>query len=158
MADEQKIKHLVRIGNSDISGHKTILVALTKIKGIGFVFANTVCKVAGLDRMKKAGLLNSSEIEKLTDVISNPVKYNIPSWLFNRKKDLESGEDKHVMMGDLIFVKQQDIRRLQKVKSNRGLRHAAGLPLRGQRTKSNFRRNKGKAVGVKRKGGKSGRV
>ena len=62
-------------------------------------------------------------------------------------------------MGDLIFSKQQDVRRLQKIKSYRGLRHAANLPLRGQRTKSNFRRNKGKAVGVKRKkGSKSGRV
>ena len=45
-----------------------------------------------------------------------------------------------------------DLRRLKKIKSNRGLRHQWGLPVRGQRTKSNFRRSKGKAVGVKRKG------
>ena len=46
---------------------------------------------------------------------------------------------------------ENDVKREQKTKSYRGLRHAIGLPVRGQRTKSNFRRNKGKAVGGKKK-------
>ena len=159
MAEEQKVKHIVRIANTDVSGQKAIVIALTKIRGIGYVFANTACKLAHVDKTKKAGLLEPGEVEKLTEVIQDPAKFNVPSWLFNRRKDYETGEDKHIIMGDLIFTNQQDVRRLQKIKSYKGLRHASGLPLRGQRTKSNFRRNKGKAVGVKRKkGGKSGRV
>ncbi len=159
MAGEQKIKHIVRIGNTDLSGYKAVVVALTKIKGIGYNFANAVCSAAGIDKTKKAGLLDSSEVEKLSKIIENPAKHNIPSWMFNRKKDLESGVDMHLHTNSLIFTTQQDIRRLQKIKSYRGIRHALGLPLRGQRTKSNFRKNKGKAVGVKRKkGAKSGRV
>jgi len=55
------------------------------------------------------------------------------------------------LVGDLKFTKENDIKLLKKVKSYRGMRHALGLPVRGQRTKSNFRRNKGKAsLGVKR--------
>jgi small subunit ribosomal protein S13 len=158
MADE-KIRHIVRIANADLKGDKAIIVALTKIKGVGYMFSNVVCKTAQIDMMKKTGHLNDNEIQKLTDIIGNPEKYKIPSWLYNRRKDYDTGLDKHLISSDLQFTKDNDIKRLQKIKSYRGLRHAVGLPLRGQRTRSNFRRNKGKAVGVKRKkGSKSGRV
>lgn len=157
MADE-KIKHIIRVVNTDLKGHIAIVVAMTKIKGIGFMYANAVCKLAHVNRTIKAGLLDASQVSRLEEVIKNPEKFKIPVWMYNRRKDYETGEDMHIMMGDLIYVKQQDVRRMQKTRSYRGLRHAAGLPLRGQRTQSNFRRNKGKAVGVKRKGGKSGRV
>ncbi len=158
MADE-KIRHIVRIANTDLSGHKAVLVAMTKIKGMGIMFANAVCKRANVNIMKKAGLLNEKEIQSINDVIQNPAKHKIPVWMYNRRRDYDTGEDKHLLSSDLHFTQQQDIRRLQKIKSRRGLRHAAGLPLRGQKTRSNFRRQKGKAVGVKRKkGSKSGRV
>ena len=156
--EEKKLKPMVRVGNTDIKGNIAIVIGLAKVKGVGHMFANAACKVANVDIQKKSGYLEMSEIEKLTDVIQIAKKYKLPLWLFNRRNDYETGEDRHILMGDLLFAKQQDVRRLQKIKSNRGLRHAAGLPLRGQRTQSNFRRNKGKAVGVKRKGGKSGRV
>ena len=155
---EQSIKHLIRVANTDIKGNKAVVVAMTKIKGIGPIFANAVCKLANVPRTKKAGLLDSGEVQRLTDVIQNPGKYKIPVWMFNRRGDIETGEDKHLLVADLDFAKQQDIRRLQKIKSYRGMRHAAGLPARGQRTKGNFRRIRGKAVGVKRKKGKGGRV
>jgi len=157
MADE-KIRHIVRIANADLKGDKSLVIGLTKIKGIGFMFSNVVCKIAQVDIRKKVGLLNENEIQKLNDVITNPKKYKIPIWLYNRRRDYDTGEDKHLISSDLKYTQENDVRRLQKIKSYRGLRHAAGLPMRGQRTRSNFRRNKGKAVGVKRKGGKSGRV
>jgi small subunit ribosomal protein S13 len=53
----------------------------------------------------------------------------------------------------LKFAKENDVKMMKKIKSYRGLRHQWSLPVRGQRTKSNFRRNKGKgSLGVKRKG------
>jgi len=156
---EEKIKHIVRIVNTDVRGNQEVVISLSKIKGVGHMFANMTCKLAGVDRHKKSGLLTETEIKRLEEVIKNPVKNNVPSWMLNRQEDVETGEDMHLITGDLQFTNAQDVRRLQKIKSYKGFRHAAGLPLRGQRTKSNFRRNKGKAVGVKKKSGaKSGRV
>jgi small subunit ribosomal protein S13 len=105
--------------------------------------------------------LNSSEIERLTDVIMHPVKYNVPEWMMNRKKEFDTGKTAHLIIGDLDYAVEQDLRRMKKIKSYKGVRHSVGLTVRGQRTKSNFRRNKGKVVGVKRKTeskSKSGKV
>ncbi|MCM2325167.1 MAG: 30S ribosomal protein S13 [Candidatus Woesearchaeota archaeon] len=148
---EEKAKHIVRIANTDVTGSKSILIAMTKIKGIGFIFSNAVCKAAHVNKFKKAGLLDLTEVDRIQEVIANPGKYNIPSWMFNRKYDIEAGETKHIISGDLTFAVSQDIRRMQKIRSYKGVRHNVGLTVRGQRTKSNFRRNKGKAVGVKKK-------
>jgi small subunit ribosomal protein S13 len=149
MAEE--IKHLVRIANTDLPGHKAIKVAITKIKGIGYMYGNMVCNKAGIDANKKAGALNTSEIDRLNDVIENPAKYKVPAWMLNRRMDYTTGENMHLRTGDLDFTVEQDIRRLKKIRCYRGIRHSVGQPVRGQRTKSNFRRNKGKAVGVKKK-------
>jgi len=78
--------------------------------------------------------------------------------MLNRRKDYETGEDKHLLSSDLAFTKDNDIKMLKKIKSYKGMRHAFGLPVRGQRTRSNFRRNKGKVTGVQKKKIKSGKV
>jgi small subunit ribosomal protein S13 len=150
MADEQ-VKHIVRIANTDLVGEKAVKVALTKIKGIGVMYSNMVCRLANVKIDKKTGLLNSSEIERLNDVLLHPHKFSVPQWMMNRRKDWETGKTTHLITSDLDFTHEQDLRRLKKIKSYRGLRHVSGLTVRGQRTKSNFRRNKGKVVGVKRK-------
>ena len=54
----------------------------------------------------------------------------------------------HLLTGNLTFYKENDIKRMKKIKSLKGMRHQKGLPVRGQRTKSHFRKNKGKVVGV----------
>ena len=53
----------------------------------------------------------------------------------------------------MSFTQDNDIKMLKKIKSYKGIRHSLGLPVRGQRTRSNFRKNKGKVMGVKRKEG-----
>jgi small subunit ribosomal protein S13 len=79
--------------------------------------------------------------------------------MLNRKKDPEDNLDRHLIGSSLTFTQDNDIKMLKKIKSYKGLRQSLGLPARGQRTKSNFRKNKGKVLGVKRKGGsKAGRV
>jgi len=65
---EEKIRHIVRIANTDLKGSSPIIVALTKIKGIGFMFSNAICKTAGVSRTTKAGLLTDAQISKLDEV------------------------------------------------------------------------------------------
>lgn len=146
---QENFKHIVRIANVDIPGEKQLRVALTKIKGIGTNIAQVACVLAKLDPAKKTGNLEDSEISTLNDVINNPGKAGMPEWMFNRRKDMESGVTKHLLTGSLNFVQDNDLKRLKKIKTLRGMRHQKKLPVRGQRTKSNFR--KGKSLGVKRK-------
>lgn len=154
----EEFKHLVRIANADLKGEKKILNSLRSIHGVGFMFANLVCELAKVEPSKKTGELSDKEISQIEKVIEDPVKAGAPNWMLNRRKDMETGEDIHIMTNDLKFIKDNDIKLLKKIKSYRGNRHARGLPVRGQRTKSNFRKNKGKATGVKKRAGaKSGR-
>ncbi len=155
----KNFRHIVRIANADLKGEMPLYIALTKVKGIGPMYSNLVCHFSGLDRFEKVGNIPEKDLDKVRDVIDNPEKYDIPDWMKNRRHDYETGADMHLIDTDLRFNKDNDIKRLKKIKAYRGYRHAFGLPSRGQRTKSNFRRNKGKAVGVrKRKGAKAGRV
>ena len=107
-----------------------------------------------LDKKKQVGYLTEEEVKKIESLIKNPE--SIPDWMLNRQKDLKDGKSKHLVSGDLKLTKGFDIKRLQRIKSYRGLRHAAGLPCRGQRTRAHFR--KGKSLGVVRKAvkGKTG--
>jgi len=149
---QEEFKHVVRINNTDIKGEKHLSIGLKRIKGVGINLANAVCLISGIEKSKKIGYLTIEEIRKLEEVIRNPHQFNIPNWMLNRRRDYEDNVDKHLLMSDLDFTKDNDIKRMRMIKSFKGIRHGLGLPLRGQRTKSNFRRNKGKVTGVKRKG------
>ena len=148
MAD---FKHIIRIGNTDIPGERTILHGLTKIKGVSVMYANSALRLAGINVEARAGDLSDKDVEKLDNVVKSPLESGMPEWMVNRRKDLETGEDKHLLGGDIEFIKDQDIKRMKKAKTYRGMRHAQGLTARGQRTKGNFRRNKGRGPGVQKK-------
>lgn len=143
-------KHIIRIGNTDLDGNKNILFAMNKIKGVGVPFAKMALSLAGIDTDKKAGNLLGSEVKTLNEVVTNPEDNGAPAWMLNRRKDYETGEDKHLLGPDLEFQIQQDIKRMSKTKSYKGLRHQWGLTVRGQRTRSNFR-NKSGTLGVNKK-------
>jgi small subunit ribosomal protein S13 len=140
---------IVRIMSKDIEGKTGVYAGLTKIKGVSWSISNAVCKVLGLDKRKKIGALDEGEIKKISDFIKNP---QLPERLFNRRFDFETGESKHLTGNDLDLKKDFDIKRLKGIKSYRGLRHLSGLPVRGQRTKGHFRKNRMKGVGIKKKG------
>ena len=147
--EEKKYEEkLIRILSKDIEGGLKLYVGLTKIKGISWSLANAICRYLNLDKNRKIGSLSKEEIEKINSFIKNP---KIPSYLLNRKMDIETGENRHLIGSDLELQKEMDIGRLKKIKSYRGYRHALGLPLRGQRTKSHFRKNKKRGVGIKKK-------
>ena len=82
-------------------------------------------------------------------MIQNPGKHGVPSWAFNRRKDMETGQDMHFLASKLEITQKMDIDNLKKIRCYRGVRHMAGLPVRGQRTRSSFRKS-GKTVGVSR--------
>lgn len=143
------VKGIVRMSESDLDGFKKTAHALLKIKGIGKSLAGIITDISGVDQNKMIGTLTDDEIKKLEDIILNPRKYGIPAFLLNRRSDPETGEDLHKTTSDLIFTKKTDIDNLKKIQCYKGVRHQAGLPVRGQRTRSSFRTGSG--IGVVKK-------
>lgn len=144
-------ERMVRIISKDIEGKMKIYPGLTKIKGVSWGMANATCGVLKIDKNRKIGSLTDNEVKTISEFLKNP---KVPNYLLNREKDFETGEDKHLVGGDLELQKEFDIKRLKKIKSYKGYRHISGLPLRGQRTRSNFRKNRKKGAGIKKKGKK----
>ena len=95
------------------------------------------------------GSLSEGELSKLEDAIRDPAKHGIPSRLFNRRKDLDSGRDMHLVGPDLALRTKADLDLMKDIRSWKGIRHSLGLKVRGQRTRTTGR--SGKAVGVKKK-------
>jgi small subunit ribosomal protein S13 len=141
---------LIRILSKDIPGNKDIYSGIQAIKGISWSFSNALCRQLKLKKSKKIQDLTEEEIKKISDFIKNP---NLPVFLINRRKDYDSGKNKHLYGTDLDLQKEFDIKRLKKIKSYKGIRHLTGQPVRGQRTKSHFRTNRKKtgATGIKKK-------
>ncbi len=119
---------MVRIAGIDIP-NKSIKIALTYIYGVGRTIAVEVCKKANIDPDKKADDLNSDEIAALRKIL----------------------EDEYVIEGRLRTQVAMNINRLKDIACHRGLMHRKGLPVRGQRTKTNARTRKGKRKTVANK-------
>lgn len=146
---EAKSEEIVRIAGNDIPGNYRVLYGLKKIKGVGFSFSNAILRALNISHDRRIAELKEEDVEKIEDVIKDPAKYKIPPWLYNRRFDRETSADMHLTEGDLIIKQKFDIRRLEKINAYRGIRHKLGLPVRGQRTRTSFR--KGRGVGVIRK-------
>ncbi|MDH5448062.1 MAG: 30S ribosomal protein S13 [Candidatus Bathyarchaeota archaeon] len=145
----KEFRHITRIVETDLDGTLKVARAISKIKGIGISMANTIVKKGEINPEIRLGFLSDQDLEKLEDIIENPTKYDLPEWLFNRQKDLETGKNLHLTGSDLVLQTKTDINLLKATKSWKGYRHSYGLKVRGQRTKTTGR--KGKAIGVKKK-------
>ena len=148
---EDEFKHLVRISRKDVSGNKTIEQALTEIKGVGISLSKTMCRVLDLDLDAKIGYIADEDVLKIEEILENPLDHGIPAWMLNRREDYVTGENIHLIESDLDMTLRDDLNRMKKTRSYKGGRHEVGLPVRGQRTKSTFR--KSSSVGVKRSRG-----
>ncbi len=150
MAEKKIIdEKIIRILSTDIPGKRKIFVGLTRIKGVSWSFANAICSSLNIDKTRTIESLSREEIDRISEFIKNP---KVPNFLLNRRNDFETGKNVHLTGNDLDLQKELDIKRLKKIRSYRGLRHATGQPTRGQRTKSHFRTmGKKKAVGVQSK-------
>ena len=117
---------MARISGVNIPTNKRIRVALTYIFGIGPKIANDICNEASVDITMRVSQLKDEEINKIREII----------------------DAKHSVEGDLRRKVSMDIKRLTDLGSYRGLRHRKKLPVRGQRTHTNARTRKGKAVAI----------
>ncbi len=115
-----------RIIGVDIPGNKRVEYALRYIYGIGPAKALEIIEKTGIDRDLKAADLSQEQISSITKILQNDM----------------------LVEGDLRRSVAADIRRLQQINSYRGIRHRRGLPVRGQRTKTNARTRKGKKITI----------
>jgi len=146
---QTEFKHRIRISKTDLEGKNPLEYALQDMKGIGRAMARAVIRVTELDPKQQAGYLADEDVLKIESVLEDPATHGIPSWMFNRKKDVYSGLDKHLIETDLVLTVQEDITNMKKIRCYKGVRHELRLPCRGQRTRGSFR--KGTSMGVKRK-------
>ena len=117
---------MARISGVNIPTNKKINIALTYIFGIGNRVAGDICSEASIDITKRVSELNDEDLNKIRDLI----------------------DQKHSVEGDLRRKISLDIKRLNDLGCYRGLRHRKKLPVRGQRTHTNARTRKGKAVAI----------
>lgn len=143
---EFEAESLIRILSTDIPGNKPIYAGLKRIKGVSWSFANAVCQKLKINKNKKIKDLDEKEIAKISEFIKNP---QVPEFMLNRRQDRETGKNEHLTGADLEMKKEFDIKRMRKIKCYKGIRHSLGQPVRGQRTKAHFRKNK--TVGVMKK-------
>jgi small subunit ribosomal protein S13 len=148
----ERPREVVRIVGTDVPATLSLYAGLTKIKGISWALSNAVCYTLAFDKKRKVSTLTPEEIDKISVFIKDP---KLPAWLLNRKRDIETGMPKHLIATELDLQREFDIRRMRRIRSYKGVRHSLGQPVRGQRTRSHFRK-KGKAVGVTRVKAKPG--
>jgi|TARA_A100001037_G_scaffold273281_1_gene270080 small subunit ribosomal protein S13 len=150
LSEDPDFKYIIRIANSDVSGEERLGFALTSIRGVGPRISNAIIQKLKLNPEELAGNLTDKNVDEIENAVQNINEF-VPSWLLNRQKDYDTGENIHPVSVDLKMVHDDDLNRMKKVKSYKGIRHASGHKVRGQRTYSNGRR--GLALGVsKRKG------
>ena len=120
---------MARIAGVDIPNNKRVEIALTYIYGIGRKSSNDILAKTGIDPDKRAKDLTEDEIAKLRDVIEN----------------------EYTVEGDLRRDVALNIKNMIEINCYRGIRHRKGLPVRGQRTKTNARTRKGPAKTIANK-------
>jgi small subunit ribosomal protein S13 len=145
----QEYRHILRIMGTDVQGTLKTVYALTKIKGVSLSLASAILKKANVNPDLRVGFLTETDLNKIEEIIQDPTKYGLPAWLFNRRKDAETGKDVHMISADLVLRTKTDVDDEKAMRSWRGYRHAYGLKVRGQRTKTTGRA--GKSLGVKKK-------
>ncbi len=121
-----------RIFGIDIPNNKRLEYSLRYIYGVGPTRARQLVQESGLDPDRRAGDLSEEEMNKIANLIA---------------------EHQFIVEGDLRRDVASNIKRLQAIRAHRGIRHQRGLPVRGQRTKTNARTRKGgrKTIGAVRK-------
>ncbi|MEM0286843.1 MAG: 30S ribosomal protein S13 [Nitrososphaerota archaeon] len=143
-----EFRGIVRLAGRDLDGTKRIVYALKDIKGLNVTLSSALVNSLKLDPRMRLGQLSDAQLMELEKVLKDLRIVNLPPFLFNRRKDIETGENSHLFESDLAFVIKNDIEREKLLNSWRGIRHSLGLKVRGQRTRTTGR--KGQTVGVRK--------
>ena len=117
---------MARIAGVNVPSSKRLVIALTYILGIGKKYANDICSTVSIDKNKRVNDLTEDEIIKIRECI----------------------DKSYIVEGDLRRSVSNNIKRLTDLGCYRGLRHRNKLPVRGQRTHTNARTRKGKAIPI----------
>merc|ERR1712118_494222 len=131
--------HVIRLLNSNVDGKEKTIYALTNIRGIGRRFADLVCKKGEMNLAKRAGELSVEQLEKLMEIVANPQAYKIPRWYVNNQNDYKHGEYSQITVDQIDSHMRDNLERLKKIRSHRGIRHFWGVRVRGQHTKTTGR-------------------
>ncbi len=149
----REAQSIIRLAGRDINGMLPIRRALSQVKGLGgnisYALAYAIENKLGIPESTKLSDLSEEQFAKVEDVIKDPLKYGIPSFLLNRRKDFETGKDTHTIGNDAVFNVRQDVNREISLRTWKGLRHQWGQKVRGQHSRSTGRT--GATVGVNKK-------
>ena len=117
---------MARLAGVNVPSSKRLVIALTYILGIGKKYANDICSTVSIDKNKRVNDLTEDEVIKIRECI----------------------DKSYIVEGDLRRSVSNNIKRLTDLGCYRGLRHRSKLPVRGQRTHTNARTRKGKAIPI----------
>ena len=106
-----------------VDGNAMVEQGLTQIAGIGRRMAQAIVIVANINPNLRIGVIPEKDLNKIEEIIMNPVKNGIPAWMVNRKKDLRTGEDLHLVGNQLEITTKRDIDRMKRIRSYKGVRH-----------------------------------
>lgn len=152
MADKKQenpdFKYIVRVANTDLDGKYQIIPAIAMVKGLGIRTAAIVAEKAGVNAYQRIGDLSDEDVAKL-QAAADTIEESLPEWMLNRRKDVDTGDNMHLFGTDLDLKFRDDLNRLKKIRTYRGVRHEDGQKVRGQRSKSNGRT--GLTLGVQKK-------
>ncbi len=113
-------ENLIRILGNDIPGEKKTLIGLTQIRGIGYMFANSMLQILKINPDSRIGTLSAEQVSSIEKMIQDPKSQNFPTWFLNRQKDVETGDDMHLVTSDIAFNLRNDIEREKGVFSWKG--------------------------------------
>jgi small subunit ribosomal protein S13 len=145
----REFNYIVRLHGTNLDGTKAVPYALSDVKGIGIRVALSLTKAAGVDPTHRLGSLSEAEVKRLEEALKNPQGVGLPKWMLNHQKEPMTGKDVHLLSSDLDLRTKDEIDLMRETRSWKGDRHARGLKLRGQHTKTTGR--KGRSVGVSKK-------
>ncbi len=148
VSDNPNFRHIVRFANTDLDGKRTLVLALTEVKGIGLRMAQSVTRLSGMNARGLIGDLTEQQTDELEKVVL-ALNEKFPVWMLNRPMDHITGETHHYVSSDLDTAIRDDINQMKMIRCYRGIRHEKGQKVRGQRTRSNGRT--GMAAGVMKK-------
>ncbi|VVC02130.1 30S ribosomal protein S13 [uncultured archaeon] len=152
-ASGKEVRGIVRLAGRDLNGTLPIKRAITSVKGVGVNLGEVISGIAyqqlGLSDKTLVGELSEEEIEKLEHILHNLPSYGVPIRMLNRRKDMFTGNDVHLIGSDLSYMVKQDIDHERDSYTWKGYRFTYGQKVRGQRTRSTGRT--GMTVGVLRK-------
>jgi small subunit ribosomal protein S13 len=144
-------KRIIRIGDTDLDGDKSVISQLIRIYGVSASYANAMVNALNIEANSKLQDLNEEMITKLKEALTNPQKYGIPLWLLNWQKELETGISKHKVGNELKSKNALNLQQIKLLRTYRGVRHQFGYKVRGQKTRSRGANEKGrvgKTIGV----------